>query len=308
MLNIHELNVFIEAALAQNFSVAARRLYLSQPAVSLHISNLEKQLGLELFRRNGRAIHLSAAGQALLPLAQEALRQVRQIEETMCSLRGVLIGELTIACSATAGKYVLPRLIAGFRRKYPDVRMNLAILSRRAAVEWLLGGRADVAVVSSKLNHGTELEYQEFMEDEIVLIVPPGHAWVGGRAVAPADLLAVPFIQHEAAAGTYEVVAEGLRRHGLDISQLRATLTLASAEAIEMSVEAGMGAAFVSRLAAGRGLALGRVVQVPVEGMTLRRPIYLVRDARHAITPLERAFQEATLRGEAGLTLQAPLS
>ena len=75
MINLHELNVFVEAALAQNFSVAARRLYLSQPAVSLHIGNLEKQLGLELFHRNGRTIRLSDAGRVLLPMAQEALRQ-----------------------------------------------------------------------------------------------------------------------------------------------------------------------------------------------------------------------------------------
>ena len=295
MLNIHELNVFIEAALAQNFSVAARRLYLSQPAVSLHISNLERQLGLELFRRNGRAIQLSAAGQVLLPLAQEALRQVKQIEETMCSLKGVLIGELSIACSTTVGKYILPRMVADFQRKYPDVRVNVAILSRRAAVERLLAGRADLAVVSAKLNHGAELEYHEYVEEAVVLIVPPDHPWADGRTITPVDLLTVPFILQEPTAGIYEVVSEGLHRHGLDVSQLRPALTLASAEAIEMSVEVGIGAAFVSRLAASRGLVLGKVVQISVTGMNLTRHIYLVRDVRHAGTPLERAFWDNTL-------------
>ncbi len=290
MLNIHELNVFIEAALAQNFSVAARRLYLSQPAVSLHISNLEKQLGLELFRRNGRSIQLSAAGQVLLPLAQEAMRQVKQIEETMCSLKGVLIGELSIACSTTVGKYVLPRLVAGFRREHPDVRVTIHIMSRRAAIEWLLAGRADIAVVSARLNHGAELEYQEFLEDEIILIAPADHPWADGRTVVPADLLTVPFILREPAAGTYELLMEGLSQHGLDISQLRVALMLADAEAIEMSVEAGIGVAFVSRMAASRGLALGKIVQVPVAGMPLGRRIYMVRNVRHAITPLEQAF------------------
>ena len=76
-----------------------------------------------------------AAGQALLPLAQEAMRQVKHIEETMWSLKGVLIGELSIACSTTVGKYVLPRLVAGFRRKYPDVRVTVNIMSRRAAID-----------------------------------------------------------------------------------------------------------------------------------------------------------------------------
>ena len=117
MLNFHELNVFVEAALAQNFSVAARRLYLSQPAVSLQIANLEKQLGLELFQRNGRSIALSEAGKVLLPLAQEALRSVKHIEETMSGLKGVMIGELPIACSTTVGKYILPRLVAGLSQQ-----------------------------------------------------------------------------------------------------------------------------------------------------------------------------------------------
>ena len=150
MLNLHELHVFVEAALAQNFSVAARRLYLSQPAVSSQISQLEKQLGVELFRRNGRTIALSDAGKVLLPLAQETLRQVKQTEETVWSLKGMMIGNLSIACSTTVGKYILPYLVAGFQRRYPDVRVTVNVMSRRAALEWLLSGRAEIAVVSAK--------------------------------------------------------------------------------------------------------------------------------------------------------------
>jgi DNA-binding transcriptional LysR family regulator len=290
MLNTHELNVFIEAALAQNFSVAARRLFLSQPAVSLHISNLEKHLGLELFRRNGRSIQLSEAGRVLLPLAQEAVRQMKQIEETMCGLRGVMIGELAVACSTAVGKYLLPRLVAGFRRPHPDVRVAVHMMPRRTAIEWLVGGRADVAVVSARLNHGAELEYERFLDDQVVLIVPPDHPWTDGRTVTPEDLLTVPFVLREPTAGTYEVLAGGLNSHGLDVSQLRVALTLASADAVEMSVEAGIGAAFVSRLEAHHGLVAGKVVEVPVQGMRLSRTIYLVRNTRRAGTPLQEAF------------------
>jgi DNA-binding transcriptional LysR family regulator len=102
----------------------------------------------------------------------------------------------------------------------------------------------------------------------------------------------MPFIMREAAAGTYEVVAEGLAAHGLNISQLQSVLSLANSEAIEMSVEAGIGAAFISRMAAARGIALGRVVEVPVQGMTLNRTIYMVRHQRLATTSLQRAFWE----------------
>jgi len=297
VISLHELNVFIEAALAQNFSVAARRLYLSQPAVSLHISNLEKQLGLELFRRNGRSIQLSEAGRVLLPLAQDALRHSRHIEETMSGLKGVLIGELAIACSTTVGKYILPRLVAGFRRCHPHVRVTINVMPRRTAIEWLQSGRAEVAVVSARLN-GAELFYHRFAEDRVILIVPADHPWADGRIVAPADLLTQPFIARETAAGAYEALAEGLAAHNLNIEQLQTVLTLANAEAIEMSVEAGIGVAFVSRLAAERGLALRRVVEVPVSGLDMTREIFIVRHQHRGTSPLHKAFWDFALSEE----------
>jgi LysR family transcriptional regulator, low CO2-responsive transcriptional regulator len=289
VINLHELNVFVEAALAQNFSVAARRLYLSQPAVSLHIGNLEKQLGLELFHRNGRTIQLSDAGRVLLPMAQEALRHGKHIEETMSSLRGVMIGELAIVSSTTAGKYLLPQVVAGFRRCYPEVRVSMSVTSRRSAIEGLLAGRAELAVVSARVPHA-ELTYESFAQDNIVLIVPANHPWADGRTVQPEDLMSQPFVGREKTAGAYEVLAAGLGQHGLDIDQLKTVLTLANAEAIEMSVESGIGVAFVSKVAAARGIALGRVVEVPVEELVLRRDIYLARHQRRTATPLQQAF------------------
>ncbi|MGC8782153.1 MAG: LysR substrate-binding domain-containing protein, partial [Anaerolineae bacterium] len=192
-------------------------------------------------------------------------------------------------CSTTVGKYVLPRLVAGFRRKYPDVCVNVHVMSRRAAVDRLLEGRAEVAVVSTRLQH-QDLEFRLFLEDQVVLIVPADHPWADGRTVTPEMLLTVPFIMRESTAGTYEALAEGLAQHGLNIERLQVVLTLANAEAIEMSVEAGIGVAFVSKLAAARGLALGKVVAVPVEGMALKRLIYMVRHQRHPDSPLQQAF------------------
>jgi DNA-binding transcriptional LysR family regulator len=103
-------------------------------------------------------------------------------------------------------------------------------------------------------------------------------------------LLDEPFIMREPTAGTYDVLVKGLTACGLSVDELQVVLTLANAEAIEMSVEAGIGVAFVSRLAAARGLALGRVVEVPVAGMALSRSIYMVRRQQGAGTPLQQAF------------------
>lgn len=289
MLTLHELNVFVEAAQAENFSVAARRLYLSQPAVSLHIRNLEQQLGVQLFQRSGRNITISEAGRRLLPMAKDVLRQVKQLEEVMCALQGKVIGELSIACSTTVGKYILPRLVAAFRRRHAEVHVSINVMSRRAALEWLLDRRAEIAVVSTHLHHH-DLEFQPFLVDQVILIAPAGHPWTDGRTVTPEMLLDEPFIMREPTAGTYDVLVKGLTACGLSVDELQVVLTLANAEAIEMSVEAGIGVAFVSRLAAARGLALGRVVEVPVAGMALSRSIYMVRRQQGAGTPLQLAF------------------
>ena len=289
MLNMHELNVFVEAAQTENFSVAAHRLYLSQPAVSLQVRNLEKQLGVELFRRHGRNVVLSDAGKVLLPMAQQLLLQAKHIEEAMWGLQGMVIGELSVACSTTVGKYLLPQLIAGFRRLYAEVQVAVSVTGRRDAMDSLLEGSIDIAVVSSHMVH-RDLEYQPFLEDQVVLVVPCDHPWADGRTVKPDDLLEGEYILREPTAGSYEVLAEGLADHGLNIADLRVAMTLGNAEAIEMSVEAGLGVAFISRFVASRGVMLGRIAEVPVEGMPLTRLIYMVRHVRRAATPPQQAF------------------
>jgi DNA-binding transcriptional LysR family regulator len=307
LLNIHELQVFVEAAQVENFSVAAHRLLLSQPAVSLQVRNLEKELGIELFRRNGRNVSLSDAGRVLLPLAQDLIRQSKHIEEVMWGLQGLTIGELAIACSTTVGKYIIPRLIAGFRRRYPEVEVAVNVTSRRLATEWLLEGRAELAVVSTLVNH-RDVALQPLIEDEVVLVVPTDHPWARASAVAPSDLLQIPLIMREPQAGSYEVLVEGLAEHGVSVADLKVVMTLGNAEAIEMSVEAGIGAAFIPRVVAARGLTLGCIAQVPVEGMTLKRAIYLARNLRRPVTPPLQAFWDFALDPANESIRQLPLS
>lgn len=289
MLNIHELSVFVEAAVTENFSIAAHRLYLSQPAVSLQIRNLERRLGVELFRRNGRNVALSDAGKILLPMAEELLRRSQHIEETMSGLQGLVIGELSIVCSTAVGKYVLPRLIAGFRHRFTRVEVAVKMVNQRVAASWLIDGRAEIGVVSGEVPH-RDLELRSFLEDQIILIVPADHAWADGRTIEPADLADLPLIMDDAAAGSYEVLADGLAANGMSVADLRPVMTLGSAEAIEMSVEAGLGAAFIPRVVGARGLQLGCIREVPIHGMPLQRTIFLARNQRRSSTPPEQAF------------------
>jgi len=288
MLNLNELNIFLVAAECGNFSEAGRRLHLSQPAISQTISNLEKDMGMELFERMGRTQRLTEAGQVLKPMAIELLAGAKRLQETMASLQGEVIGELNIGCSTASGKYLLPGLIARFRRIFTKVRVNVIVNDRNAVIEKVVSGEFSMGVSSKKIEH-RELEYQEFFSDDVILIASAKHPWAAYRYIYPDDLLDEPIILREESAGTHEVLLDGLLQFDITSDMLNIAMILGNAEAIEMAVEEDIGIAFISRLAAMRGMELGRVVEVKVDGLNLQRKIYMTR-TRHL--PLTRAQLE----------------
>ena len=125
MLDVHQLNVFLAAAEALNFTQAAQRLHMTQPSVSQHIQALERHFDLPLFIRSGRSLELTDAGLALAPLARDAVSLSIRIDETMESLKGDIYGHLIVGCTTTPGKYILPQVLAQFHRKFPQVARYL---------------------------------------------------------------------------------------------------------------------------------------------------------------------------------------
>jgi DNA-binding transcriptional LysR family regulator len=285
MAQISELKVFVIAAEELNFSRAAERLHLSQSAVSQNIQSLEREFGVELFTRQNRAVRLTQAGQALLPLAQEVTNALYRMGEVMNGIDGQVAGDLIIGCSTTSGKYLLPGLVAVFRKDYPLVRVGIKIMSRDEVINRLIDGRLALGVASLKIDH-RDLDYVPFFEDRVILIVPAQHRWAAYGRALPSDLTDEPMIVREDKAGTMQVMLEGLAQHGITLDMLNPIMEIGNAEAIEMAVEENLGIAFVSELAAARGLALGRVKKVDVTGLDLRRMIFVARNVR---VPLSRA-------------------
>lgn len=291
MLNLNELEVFIAAAEHGSFSEAARKMHLSQPAVSQCIQSLERRFQLELFTRQGKSARLSDAGKTLLPLARELLTSATRLEETMSSLNGLIAGHIQVGCSTASGKYIMPITVARFRRDYPTVRVDIQIGSREQVVERLLESSLDFAV-SSKLVDHRDLDILAFYEDEVVLIAPADHPWARNCEIFPDDLMDAPLIMREPTSATYEAVYRGLLAHDIPLEMLNVVMVLGNAEAIALSVEEGIGVAFISRLAAAHGIALGRIVEVRVEGLDLRNRLYFLRNRRTALTPAQNALWE----------------
>jgi DNA-binding transcriptional LysR family regulator len=276
MLDIQKIETFLCAAESLNVSEAAKQLNLSQPTVSHHIKTLEQELGVELFERTNTGLRLTEAGRLLLPWARRLLHDTANLEAMMSSLQDDVVGSLRIACSTTAGKYILPQLAARFRQRYVGIQVQIPACAPDKVALDLLDGNAHLGVMSREANN-PNLEIQEFFHDVITLIVPANHRWATRKSIDPAELLEEPLIMRESTSGTRHVVLEELAKHDISLEDLNIFMELGNAEAIVRTVAAGYGLAFVSELAATYPLERGNIASLRVEGLTLQRTIYMVR-------------------------------
>jgi DNA-binding transcriptional LysR family regulator len=297
MLNIHELQVFLIAAETENFSEAGRRLNISQPAVSMQIRSLETAMGVDLFHRSGRHITLTEAGHLLAPLARDLINRSIQIEETMASIQGEIVGLLKIGCSTTSGKYILPKLIAGLREQHPRVQVLCHVSAREIALQMLLDGEVHIAL-SSLRGPYRDIEYRPFLTDRIILIAPPDHPWAAKGHIAPAELGSADFILREEGSGTYEALRDGLAWHDVAIEELRTVMVLGNSEAIRMAVQEGIGVAFVSCMVAEEAFRAGTLVPIQVEGLELTQTLYMARHNGRPATGAQAAFWESAFAPE----------
>lgn len=291
MVEVHELQIFTVAAEEENFSAAARKLHLSQPAVSFQIQALEQRLRVQLFQRIGRRIVLTEAGRDLLPMAREMIQLSSRIEESMCASQGLVKGHVLIGCSTSPGKYILPHLIGAYRKHYPDVQFTVEVMTREAVEEKLLNRQIHIGVLSL-CSKNRDLECWTLLVDELVLIVGTNHPWASRDCVTLEELRSVDWILREGGAATRQLVATTLAEQGLSPDELRVAMELGSAEAVESAVEAGLGVSIVSRVAVRRGLDLGKIRAINIEGLSIQREIHLARNRLRACTCAQLKFRE----------------
>jgi DNA-binding transcriptional LysR family regulator len=290
MIDLMRLRAFVYAAESLSFSEAARQLHLTQPTISHHIKALEKTLGVELFSRSGHTLKLTEAGRLLLPFANQLINQAIELQELMASLQEDIVGHLRIACSTTAGKYILPQLAARFSRRFPGIKVSILACRPLHVMPQLLEGEANLAVVSSYDLCGERFDCQEFFKDTINLIVPAGHPWSRRDHIDPADLLDEPLLMREPTSGTRKLLLTELAKHDIGLADLDIFLELGNAEAIARTVEAGFGVSFISSLAADYALELGRIATVPVADFELQRTIYMLRRSLDTPHRAQEAF------------------
>lgn len=276
MIDVLRLEIFIFAAENLSFSEAAKQLHLTQPTISYHVKALEKELGVKLFERSGSRLQLTEAGRSVLPWARKLIHQSNEMQEMISSLQDGVVGHLRIACSTTAGKYVLPQLAARFCQRYPGIRVNIMRCTPEDVVPRLLESEANLGVISYEILD-SHVECQEFFDDTIALIVPANHPWAVRRVIEPEELITEPLIIRESTSGTLRVLLFELAKHDISLDDLNIFMELGNAEAIVRTVAAGYAVSFVSMLASAYPLERGHVIDVKVKGLNLRRKVFMVR-------------------------------
>jgi DNA-binding transcriptional LysR family regulator len=238
-------------------------------------------LKVTLFLRNNTGLQLTDAGRLLLPWARRLIHDTNDLREMMLSMQGDIVGELRIACSTTAGKYILPQMAARFSRQYPGILVRILACGPEQTALNLLDGEAHLGVVSTEVDD-SGLESQKFFRDTITLIVPSNHRWAYRKRIDPSELLEEPIIMREETAGTRRVVLAELAKHDISLDDLNIFMELGNGEAIVRTVAVGYGISFVSSLASACPLERGNVTDIEVDGMTLQRNVYMVRKRNSA--------------------------
>nr|ASO75874.1 LysR transcriptional regulator [Storeatula sp. CCMP1868] len=260
-----------------SFKKAAESLYISQPAVSLHIQNLERQLNVPIFDRGSRKVMFTEEGEILLRYGNRILSLCDETCRAIEDLKNLQGGTLIVGASQTTGTYLMPRLIGLFRQKYPQVAVQLQVHSTRRISWSVANGQINLAIIGGQVPSELRniLKVTSYAEDELVLIVPKLHP-SKIDSIQKEDLYRLRFIALDTQSTIRKVIDGVLNKNGIDSSRFKIEMELNSVEAIKNAVQSGLGAAFVSLSAIAKELELGILHKVKIQGITIKRTLSIV--------------------------------
>ncbi len=272
-MNTRDLKIFLAVSERLNYTRAGEDVNLSQSGVSVRVRELERELGVKLFEQLGKKIALTEAGRILEPYARRVVAAVDDARQVIEEFRGLERGRLRIGASTTPGMYIVPRIIAEFKRRYPKIEISLGIKDTRGVEEGILRNEYDFGFVGSHLTGGDDIEAIAWCVDELLLIAAPKHALTRRKAINFRDITKESFIFRERGSATQAVVENSLREAGL---QLEAVIELGNPEAIKQAVQSGLGIAFISNFAIETELSAKTLIALKVKNLRIARELKIV--------------------------------
>lgn len=270
------LQVFYTVAKRLNFTKASAELYISQPAVSKHIKELEATYKTSLFDRSGnKKIVLTAAGEMLLQYADKLLSVYKELEFDMNLLVKQHSGVLRIGGSNTVAQYVIPSVLAQYHKKFKDTRINLLTGNTEQIEQALLNKEIDLGIVEG-INRNPQIKYQEFLTDELVLVCSTLNNILKKDSIKPEELKTLPLLLREPGSGTLDVIAHALKPFNIKLADLQTEMQLGATESIKSYLMFSNCFAFLSVQSILKELKANTLKIVDIKDLNIERPFYFI--------------------------------
>mgnify|MGYP002777008348 CR=1 FL=1 len=294
---LDQLRILKAIAAEGSFKRAADTLYVSQPAVSLQVQNLEKQLNVPLFDRGGRKAQLTEAGHLLLSYGEKIITLCQETCRAIEDLQNLQGGTLIVGASQTTGTYLLPRMIGYFRSKYPEVSVQLQVHSTRRTSWGVANGQVDLAIIGGEVPAELQetLRIIPYADDELALILPVAHPLAKVEMIQKEDLYRLKFITLDSQSTIRKVIDKVLSRCDIDTKRLKVEMELNSIEAIKNAVQSGLGAAFVSVTAIEKELFMNVLHRAPIKDVEVRRTLSVILNPSRYRSKAAEAFVKEIL-------------
>ena len=262
--------VFISVAEKLSFSKAANELNITQPAITRHIRELEERYKVSLFERKGNKIYLTKAGEKVYNSYKEIAQLYRALEFEISQMHNSVSGEFRIGASSTISQYVIPKIIASFHKRYPQISIYLINGNSFEMERQLEENIIDIALVEN-ITSQPGISYRDFLEDELIVVAGKDSVYAKQNTISKEDLIKIPIVLREQGSGTLDVIRDSLAQQNINIENLNTLIHLGSTESIKNFLQEFDGLAIVSEKAVINELYLKTLVKIRVSGLTIRR-------------------------------------
>ncbi|GHH97561.1 LysR family transcriptional regulator [Neobacillus kokaensis] len=274
-MNVENLRMFCLVVEEGSISKAARLGYVSQPAVSKQIHQLENHYGTLLFERVDGRLSLTEAGEVLYPFAKEIIDRFENSFDAVQEISGKKEAVLRLGASLTIGEYLLPSLLGCFKKSFPDIKFSLLIGNTPNILTKLESNEIDIALVESQVEKN-EFLVENFSKDELILVASSNHRWRNRSQIEISELSNEKMIWRESNSGTRLIVEHAFREYGI-LDRIGNAIELGSLQSIKSAVEAELGVSILPKLTVEKELNFGTLIEVKIENFTLTRDYWMVQ-------------------------------
>lgn len=270
---VDTMKVFVTVIEQKNFTRAAEILNISQPNVSLHIRNLENDLGTKLIHRSPKQVRITEAGEILYRHAKQILLHFEEAKHEINDLRHVVTGKLRVGASFTIGEYILPKVLAEYAGQFPLVDVQIIISNTEEVIEGVRSNQLDIGLIEGETNCH-DIHIQSFMEDEMIVVVPSNHTLSQMRLIEKDMLQNQIWISREVGSGTRTYMDKFISELGLKIKR---SFVFSSNQGVKEAVKAGLGIALLSRWTIDREIETNEIRALTLTNKKITRPFSFVK-------------------------------